>query len=280
MAQQTVWIVYGSPAGTTCQVAETIAGEARAQGRSVVLIDLFGPADGRERLYKDIVSGDFLFVGSPTYSAHPLPAVMNFLAGMPMSRGVGAAPFVTYGMVTSGVALYDLGQQMKAKGLSVMGGIKVPAVHSMLWHEKNPLGEGRPDAEDRAAVSRFTREVLNKAGNGLSKEIELGDLNYQRQEVRERAAASGLHVLKTLVPPMEVNEDACTQCGQCVENCPSENISLQPAPVFGDNCILCFNCVRVCEPGAITNKALPLLGEEIKKRLDFFKEPSEVKSFL
>lgn len=281
MAPQTVWIVYGSPAGSTRQVAETIAAEAEKQAGRVVLVDFFEAGEGVDRLYADIRAGDLLFVGSPVYAGHPLPAVMTFISGLPVIDNVGAAFFVTYGMVSSGLALYDMARQVTAKGMTVLGGIKVPAVHSMLWHEQNPLGEGRPDAADLAEVSLFTREVLKKSVNADPRTLPSETFNYQRQEVQDRVAESGLHVLTSLMLPLDVNEAVCTMCGLCVENCPTGNIRLDDStPALGDNCILCFNCVRFCDPGAITSKILPFIGGEIQKRLAFFKEPAEVKIFI
>jgi len=54
--------------------------------------------------------------------------------------------------------------------------------------------------------------------------------------------------------PAEVDPDKCTGCGNCVEECPAEAISLQDevAVVDEDECTDCGLCESVCEDEAIT----------------------------
>jgi ferredoxin/flavodoxin len=276
MEEQTIWIVYGSPGGTTRQVAETIANEVQQEGGRIFVIDLFQSGDGIERMNTEIRAGDLLFVGSPTYSNHPLPTIMTFISGLPMTVNVGAAFFTTYGMVSSGLALYDMALLSMEKGLTVLSGIKVPAVHSMLWHEKNPLGEGRPNADDLAKVSLFARSVLKKSRE-VPQTLPPEKFLYHSQEVLDKASKASLNAIKGILLPLDVNEAACTACGLCVDNCPTSNITLEQAPVFGEECILCFNCVRFCGDSAITSKVLPFIGGEIQKYQTFFNEAPEVK---
>ena len=46
-----------------------------------------------------------LFIGSPVYSSHALPLMMGFIARLPQRREAYAAPFATWGGVTSGLTL-------------------------------------------------------------------------------------------------------------------------------------------------------------------------------
>jgi NAD-dependent dihydropyrimidine dehydrogenase PreA subunit len=53
---------------------------------------------------------------------------------------------------------------------------------------------------------------------------------------------------------VEVDKDACTGCGECVEICPVEVFELiddKSEPVDADECLGCESCVEVCEAGAI-----------------------------
>ena len=46
--------------------------------------------------------------------------------------------------------------------------------------------------------------------------------------------------------------DACTGCGQCVRNCPMNNISLRDRkPVWGRECTHCMACICYCPAKAI-----------------------------
>jgi len=55
---------------------------------------------------------------------------------------------------------------------------------------------------------------------------------------------------------MAVNIDTsvCTGCGDCVDECPLELLSLVDGKVFQaepDECIECGRCASVCESGAL-----------------------------
>jgi ferredoxin len=53
----------------------------------------------------------------------------------------------------------------------------------------------------------------------------------------------------------KVDKDECTGCGTCVEECPSEAISLNDddiAVVNEDDCTECGLCVDACPTSAIT----------------------------
>jgi len=275
------WVAYFSPAGTTMQVAEIIAEEAERQGRSAHLLNLAGPEADTEsgRIYEGFASGDILFVGSPTYALHPLPRVMDFISGLSETPGAFAAPFVTYGGVTSGLALHDMAKDLAAKNLGLLGGIKVVAVHSLAWQSDSPIGKGRPDQEDAAKIREFVCIVLKKAGEPESNPLSPDVLNYQGETVQQAAGQASLQSLKNMFPPIELDNDACTQCGVCEEACPTANITLSPFPEFSDRCVLCFNCIRLCEPEALSNQVLPMLEGEIHKHKEMFKETEETRFF-
>jgi len=280
MRQQEAHVVYLSPGGSTRRVAEIIADETARQGLNVSSHDLAGAGTAAEGVAKVPVPapGDLLFVGSPTYALHPVPPVMAFLDGLPSVNGAFGVPFVTYGAVTSGLALLDMARKLGDKEFGVLGGIKVPALHSLLWRADAPLGAGRPDEADEEKIRTFVREVLVRLRKGDALPPEA--LDYQGEGIRAAAAQASLDNLKAMFPPMALDTDACIQCGVCEEECPSGNISLSPFPVFADRCILCFNCVRLCEPGAVSNPVLPMLEPEIHKRRDAFQEPVETRFFV
>ncbi len=54
---------------------------------------------------------------------------------------------------------------------------------------------------------------------------------------------------------VEVNEEKCVGCGECVDVCPVEVFELQDeksVPVNAEECLGCESCIEVCEEGAIT----------------------------
>lgn len=46
--------------------------------------------------------------------------------------------------------------------------------------------------------------------------------------------------------------DACIGCGQCIQRCPTNNITLENGkPVWSKNCTHCMACICYCPTGAI-----------------------------
>lgn len=51
---------------------------------------------------------------------------------------------------------------------------------------------------------------------------------------------------------MDINTDACVNCGLCERVCKSECIDSKSHIVDMSRCVVCFNCAAVCDSGAIT----------------------------
>jgi ferredoxin len=53
---------------------------------------------------------------------------------------------------------------------------------------------------------------------------------------------------------VEINKEKCTGCGNCVDVCPVEALSIKNEKAFVDNdeCIDCGACVNTCPEGAIS----------------------------
>ncbi len=54
--------------------------------------------------------------------------------------------------------------------------------------------------------------------------------------------------------PAVVNKEECVGCGTCVEECPSEAITMESdiAVIDADKCNECKTCVEACPSSAIT----------------------------
>ena len=57
---------------------------------------------------------------------------------------------------------------------------------------------------------------------------------------------------------IEVNNETCVGCGECVDICPADVYELQEgksSPVRMEDCIECCSCVEVCPTGSITHES-------------------------
>ena len=276
-------VVYFSPSGNTAKVADIIVDALKQTGEKTIVLNLIekDEPDYKKWASDTLNPGDCLWVGSPVYAHHALPQVMDFISGLPVIENCYVVPFVTYGAVTSGMALFEMGRMLTEKGFKVPGAAKVPTLHSMMWMFQNPLGEGRPNKEDESVIRDLVKAVYKKLSrHDTAKYLTSDQLNYQLESSRKKFNPAGIATTKKIFPPMKFNADLCTECNICEQECPTRNIALEPSFRFKDNCIFCFNCVRNCETKAITNDIFNVIEGKLKMLAEEYSEPSVSRIFF
>ena len=141
----------------------------------------------------------------------------------------------------------------------------------MMWQSDRPAGLGHPDADDLEQVRDLADKLLSRFSSGGPVPLDLEVLDYQPDQLaREFKAKIGQ---PWMIVPKTVDQEACTQCGVCQDNCPVAAITLDPVPVFDNTCFDCFNCIRLCPEEAITS-AVPLAKIEamIRERVKTINE--------
>ncbi|BAI60236.1 conserved hypothetical protein [Methanocella paludicola SANAE] len=99
------------------------------------------------------------------------------------------------------------------------------------------LGKVMPYMEDA-----WTSQRLNRIAHPLAKRIYGQDIVSLKEVRRE---------MNAIDPSRIVLAGNCTQCGLCVNACPTKNIALGSKPAFGSKCIKCFICVEICPGGVL-----------------------------
>jgi len=274
------FIVYISPAGTTEKVAGTIEKTLLDHGEVCTVCNLGkNPVETGEihaALTDDTET--LLFVGSPVYSSHAVPAVIRFVDQLPAVKNSRAVPFVTWGGATSGVALHETGERLIRRGFVLAGAAKVMAVHSLMWQLPDPVGAGRPNDDDLNRVAAMVSGVLEKLEAGKAPALSIDRLNYQLPEHLPEMQQLSVAKAKTILPPRRVDPQRCTLCGFCRDNCPAAAIELNPLPVFLPDCFICYNCVRLCPENAISADMAPV-HERIRSRVEHYAETPETEIF-
>lgn len=53
---------------------------------------------------------------------------------------------------------------------------------------------------------------------------------------------------------ININENKCNICGQCVKDCPTDYLELDGERVIcsGDNCLKCYHCIAICPQDAVS----------------------------
>lgn len=245
------FLVWLSPAGTTRHVADVITGRLQSHGIAVYACDLARP-DAVKKMEAAMAAAPgraCVFAGSPVYAMHAVPQAMEMIAALPPARPRDtAAPFATWGAVSSGLALQEMSVALTARGYAIAGAVAVVAVHSLLWQAPRPLGEGRPDGDDDRVIEGFVDGIVEKMIAGSFDSVRL---DYQPPEASGAMQQMSLAAAGAVLPVRSVNMQRCVQCDVCCAACPVGAISLDPGPVFGLQCIHCYTCMRVCPHQAI-----------------------------
>ncbi len=275
------FVVYISPAGTTRHAAQVIGEELTALGEPCHALDLGDRACKAElKTVLDALARDAcLFIGSPVYATHTVPAVMDFIKSLPADIGCCSVPFVTWGAVTSGMALADMTGALEAKGYPAVAAAKIVAEHSLLWQSDNPLGKGRPDTDDDRKVRDMVKKVAAALDAGAKKYLTAAALNYQPEPLQKVMAGLSLSAVRKVLPQISLKRDLCTLCGDCVTACPVEAVELGDGPVFKDCCIACYNCLRACPENAL-QADFTQMAAGLAQRVKDFGETSETIVYL
>ena len=250
---QKAFVVYCSPAGTTRHVSKIIVKKLQELKIEVIECDLSKKFSETAIITKinRVKNNACLFVVSPAYVSHAIPPVMNFIARLPKNSQMPVVPFVTWGGATSGIALHEMGKALTEKNMTVVGGAKILALHSMMWQMKDPLGKSHPNEQDDQMIQKMVTGILDKLSDGSNGSIDLSTLAYYPEDIAAEMEKTTLKKAKSHMPKRKVDEDACTECKECSSACPTDAISFNPYPEFEKNCIYCFNCVRLCPEDAI-----------------------------
>jgi ferredoxin/flavodoxin len=260
-----VTIIYFSPSGNTEAVAKKMANVLEQNDSEVQLINISGSKeifvdkDYIGFLKKYVKAHDLLFVGSPVYAHNIQYHMLELLRKLPVADGKfwskEVIPFVTYGGISSGIALEQAASTLKITKRKVIAGIKISASHQMIAAIRGrEYNHQRPQAELDFLLSQMMDLIRDKKNYAL--EDKSGLLKYQpfTEKLKIRLIFDEKTWHKKRYPKITINYEKCSQCGECTENCPVLHLTLNLEEVVlnpNSECIHCMNCLTNCNSGAI-----------------------------
>ncbi len=215
---------------------------------------------------------DLLCIGSPVYEHHLQEHMARLIKALPCP-GQGwaryACAFVTYGCISSGVALEEAGRWLQQGGRVVLCGMKVAARHTLL---ENLLGRriGAPaQAGELERLVYTATEQLEKLL--VARESITCSVSLCYQPLKKRLLDMTLLNPKfkpfKLLPSIVIDLAKCIGCGLCSQRCPvfylTPGSAGKPRRNSSQKCLHCFNCMESCPVGAIT-------PDKARKQVEFF----------
>jgi ferredoxin/flavodoxin len=240
-------IICFSQTGHTQRVAEEIrAGILKVSD----CCDLVALADvDRERL----AEYDLVGLGCPVFYYQPPFHVSEFIEGLPRLAGKQWFVFCSHGSVM-GMTLILMAEQLARKGIDVIGDHDTYADGTLPFYPYPTVTTGHPDAQDLREAREFGEMIAER-----SRAVAAGDPSGIEPPrpvlddwVPEEAARFTPEFLKQIMPPLRIDEDRCSMCGDCEDACPVQGIDIDAEPPeIQEPCIYCFHCVKICPTASI-----------------------------
>ncbi len=265
-----ILIVTFSATGNTSIVSEMLGQELVTCGHQVQRVELDhngifhnGTIAIGQYLTEKARPHDCIMVGGPVYAGHIQKNVKTILLSLPSADAVAwgriAVPFITWGGISSGIALREVALLLKQSGRTPVLAMKIAGRHSLSRKYDVVLHEGRPGSEAQPSVRELAERL---SGIDMQQPVDIShSLDYQgfRTKYVDTAMFNEKGLKLLLHPGMIVDYGKCTGCGQCIKACPVRRLEMRSAQPHGQmggaQCIYCTECHNACPSGAIKSPA-------------------------
>jgi flavodoxin/NAD-dependent dihydropyrimidine dehydrogenase PreA subunit len=240
-------IVYFSQTGNTEEVAEAIAEGLSDAGA--------GPIDVRpiEQVAPDDWLGyQALGVGTPVFYYHEPPNVRDWIKAL--VRSAERVPVFTFN-TNGGNPCNTLRRMQKflaKKGGRVLDSFECYGYDTYPIFLKSFRKWSHPSETDLSDAAAFGEAFAAKARAFLAGEsVPKARYDFVGGRLFRLSWICRKPFLDRFFPKLNLVADLCTRCGACARACPTDNIVLQPDPLFLNRCIHCHLCERICPENAI-----------------------------
>lgn len=243
-----VLIIYFSQTGNTKKIAETIKEGILKSGNICDIAQIKNMDVNLLEKY------DLIGIGTPTFFYREPRNVNKFIQDLKDTKEKPCFIFCTHGSLI-GNTFYYMSDELTKKGFIIIGSFDSYGYTSLQFYPEPMHTEGHPDEIELREAKEFGEQIcdislrIQKGESSLLPQFErISDTWWSRQSDQLT-----LRILRQISPKFKINEDLCTQCLTCQENCPVNaiNIEANPPEIQKEGCIFCWYCEKACPQGAI-----------------------------
>jgi flavodoxin/ferredoxin len=255
-------IIYYSFSGNTKKIAHAINEGISQFTEKSDIFAIKGSSGIPGMKLDDLLKYDIIGFGSPVWSHSPTPNMMSFIENLPSLKGKYTFFFILHGVLPSGAVRWMV-KALKSRGSIVIGwqdwyGSAYTADIYKPYHT-----DGHPDDIDILEANKFGREMLERSRRINAGEIKLIPVlpprkEYEKLYGRKPAFKAPFKRKGFKVRPfflsheIKINNEKCTKCKLCVDNCPTGSIDLSAdVPIDRNTCVACWICEQICPLGAV-----------------------------
>lgn len=245
-------IAYFSQTNSTRKIAESI-------GKELTLYDW--EVDFKNIKYnkiENIKDYDLLGFGTPVYYYRLPIFVKDYLQSLPVLNNKPVFSFITYGSYFFSVP-NEMNNILKEKNIVNLGFFAARGADKYLGYLKRGVlfSDGHPNKREHTQAKNFARTLLEYFQVYSSSE---NIYNYNKGTKKGliyncESLLTKRWLINNIYTRFFSSTEKCIGCGECVEECPQNNIILDSIkrPKWGNSCELCFICEMVCPVQAINS---------------------------
>ncbi len=228
-----------SPTGGTARAAEILASAIADHWTHIDLL----PAIPETEFTAD----DVCLIAVPSFGGR-IPTTSAERLQNIRANGARAILVCVYGNRAYEDTLSELQDVLESRGFRCIAAVAAIAEHSIV----REFGAGRPDADDCAELTAFAETIRERLADPAEKPLSV-------------PGAHGTYKPYQNTPIVPAETDACTNCGICIEECPTRAIGAAPDAIDPERCIKCMRCTAVCPTGArkLDGKITAMLRERL-----------------
>ena len=243
-----VLIIFFSQSGGTEKLARRIHEGIKKSGNSSNLIKIKNVDITKLDDY------DLIGLGCPTFFYREPVNIQRFIKNLPQMKGKQFFIFASHGSCL-GNTFYYINEGLKEQGYQVIGAFDSYSDSSLQFYPTPMHTQGHPDAQELQEAEEFGEKIClisDKVLKGETNLIPQFELVTDTWWYRDSKMAT-IDVLRHISPKLIINEENCTKCLTCQEECPGDaiDISVDPPEIQKEGCIFCWACEKICPEGAI-----------------------------
>ncbi|MDD3031053.1 MAG: EFR1 family ferrodoxin [Atribacterota bacterium] len=235
--------IYFSPTNSTKNVICTVAKSWGVNEQRNIDLRSLGE---RHNFRLNLQPEEAIILGIPVYEER-IPDLLYPALSKIRGNGNPMVLIVTYGNISSGIALKQLNKMMRNQGFKIVAAASFIGEHSFSYKEIK-IAAGRPDIQDLEIAKSFGNLIRDKI-ESIENIENLPELNI-KGKISSMGKLLPRHSEITFAYSPVVDSALCKKCKKCLEVCPVNAIDPDNLKSRDKLCIRCFACVKFCPNNA------------------------------